>query len=149
MINLKIYILVAVLFTCCCKASIYSETIIANESNHTIEIIPYQNGIANNEMYQFIESMKEKRVYESRSGAYYVYEFSLVDSIMVVFDTNVKAVHYSPRITNGKNSKSLKFDNPRNFFNQENYSCKIDQSKCSSKSNCNYRFTEQDYLDAE
>jgi hypothetical protein len=82
-------------------------------------------------------------------GNGWVGPFSFVDSLVVVFHSSKKAVHYFNNVT-GKNPNALLTNNPRSLFNEDNYVQKtIIDDDCHLETEFIYTFTEQDYLNAK
>jgi hypothetical protein len=150
----KILILSCLIVLFSCKEeSTNTKTVFQNKSGHSIEVRPYIQGresiedvkiIANNESIVILD--KDNR--GKGTGFTYPKYILSMDSVEVIFDGTVKAVHYSENIVIG-NPKALGYANPRNIYNEANYIRKItSEDKNNIYNEYTFVFTEQDYLNA-
>jgi len=141
------------LFSCIKEDTTNTKTIFQNKSGHSIEVRPYIQGrksiedvkiIANNESIVILD--KDNR--GKGTGFTYPRYILSMDSVEVIFDGTVKAVHYNDNIVLG-NPRALGYANPRNIYNEANYIRKItSEDKNNIYNEYTFVFTEQDYLNA-
>ena len=137
-------ILIAGVFTIssCCKANISFKEVIKNETNHLIELKRFRNGIEVSSMSLAASSKVETGIIRDVTE----------DSMIVVYDKIVRAVHYSSALkTPGTNLKAIKASDPRSFYNSKSYQVvrEGDLNRCGSSSTIStFTFVEQDYLNA-
>lgn len=135
-------ILIAGAFTIssCCKPIINFQEVIKNESNRSIELIRFRNGI---EVSSVALAPSLKVVTD-------IIRDATEDSTIVVYDNTVRAVYYSSVLkTPGTNLKAIKADDPRSFYNANSYQVTKKDFRCGGSSTIStFSFTEQDYLNA-
>jgi hypothetical protein len=147
--SILIVLLTLSIHGCRCKASLSSQTFITNSSTHQTELVPYKDGLAMNQKSILLRNSENKSFY-TNNGGIFLFDIA-VDSIEVVFDETIKAVHYSFEISkSGKNPKAIKYNQPRNLHNSSSFELSVkEESKCNTIHEYKYTFTEQDYLNAK
>lgn len=150
-----LYLLTLVFFSSCVKDyKSTTATFIKNTTSHKIEIIPYTNGVVNNEYYKLIEAYQDLEVYSGNVyGKTLEPDFGTLlqpnDSIVIKFDDSVKITHlkFNSTIQTGH---YILYDSNRSISNPSNYVKTIEkETKHYLRGNFRYTFTEQDYLDAK
>ena len=155
----NILLIAIILLASCRKESSYSTTnYICNESNHSIKINYYKDGvIQNNLAINAIVNSSCHIVYQSNGfgkGAASNYLNSTIDmdSSIILFDDNEYAVHYSYNKT-GLNPKAIIFGNPRNIFGGSSVggwtNRTISETKNHIDTELKFIITEKDYLNAK
>jgi hypothetical protein len=125
-----------------------------NTSIHKIKIMPYYKGNIYLEGVKNIPENSSSEVLFSRNrgksaGLSYATDLMFSDSLFVLYDDSICAVHYPQNLT-GDNPQAIKYDNTRNLFNEKNYQYKIiSEEKYKIHTEYTFTFTEQDYLDAK
>jgi len=141
-------------FSCRHEESTSTKTFITNNSSHSIEIIPYYQGVISNVDIKYIAPNSTLPILTNHTrgkSAGYSYPIYLiaVDSIYVLYD-NLKTVVYYKENSTGNNPKAITYDSSRSIYNEANYIRKITQEDKRSISNeYTFTFTEQDFLDAK
>ncbi len=118
---LIVHILVIALAACKKESSYSTNNFICNNSNHSINITYYKDGIIiSNLTIDSIADASCHLVYNSNgfgkgNASNYLNSTINLDSAIVLFDNNTQAVHYGFN-TIGSNTKAIVFGNPRNIF---------------------------------
>jgi hypothetical protein len=138
--------------------TVYKATLV-NQTSHTILIEPYKNGVVrqgdiirlnHNSSFQIAHGA-ERGLIEVPFFHCEYFEINQQDSIVVVFDTIHKIIHYNYLLPSQKYSKHYLIQSNRNLNNREG-SYVFNSEKKSKHNRYNthtYTFTEQDYLDAK
>lgn len=140
--------------SCRYEESTFTKTFIANNSSHSLKLIPYYQGMSSNVDVKDVAPNSTLEILNNNNrgkGTGYSYAIYLIpfDSLYVVYDNTDSCVYYREN-SNGINSKAIKYDSIRSIYNVSNYVRKITQEDKRSISNeYTFTFTEQDYLDAK
>ncbi len=148
-----LYLLFIVHVSCRYEESTSTTTFITNNSSHSIEIIPYYQGMISTIDIKDIAPNSTLSVLSNNTrgkSAGYSYPIYLiaVDSVYVSYD-NLNTVVYYKENSLSTNLKAITYDSSRSIYNEANYIRKIlIESKRSISNEYTFTFTEQDYLDA-
>ncbi len=152
----KVLLALVSILTACKKESSYStNNYICNNSNHSVKITYYKDGIIINNLRVDSISVSSCYLVHKSSGfgkgnaSNYLNSTINLDSALVLFDNNTLAVHYGFN-TIGSNTKAIAFGNPRNIFGGSSTggweSRIVSETKRHIETELKYTFTEQDYL---
>lgn len=127
-----------------------TDTILKNPLQHNVEIYYYLNGIITDSVVIPMLSQKIVSSINNRGkGSGLTYPnivISFFDSAAVAFDDTVWITHY-PKNANPANSTALIYINPRNLFNQDNYTRTVMKEDKNYIENLYiFEFVEQDYI---
>jgi hypothetical protein len=147
----SILILVILINICSCTIEKYgsTETHLINTTEHQIKILGFKNGImkeisaiAPNETVLVLKMrVKGKTLYPNFGTLLQPY-----DSVKVVYDNSLSIIHQR---FNNSNQNGVTYENSRNLTNPDNYVMVITkEDKYSITGNFEFKFIEQDFLDA-
>lgn len=140
--------------SCIKEESTYSSTYLVNNTMHSIQLLPYFKGVISYDEAISIQPKSNILALSKSSrgkaqGLSYATYMVPYDSIYIVFDDSINAVHYRQN-EQGKSVSAIKYDNKRNIYNRDNYEYKIiSEEKYKIHTEYTFTFIEQDYLDAK
>jgi hypothetical protein len=151
--NAQIIILLATLLpSCVIDGHSDIKTNLINQSNHSIQILPYRNGVVEPISITTI-SLNDTAIVFTWEGKGkvnphdYGYYLSYYDSVKIVYNNSFTIIH---RKANDPNLSGIVYTNPRNIINSDNYLRSItSETGYSITGYFDFIFTEQDYLDAK
>lgn len=126
-------------------------TKLVNPTNHTIQIIPYNNG---NEVLSGIVTIYPQKTTEVAiwrgigkvNPQNYGYELQYCDSVKLLFENQSKIIYLNSGINN---QNGIVYSSVRNLINSKNYTKVIEFENAHSITGYfSYTFTEEDYIDA-
>jgi len=152
-----IVIIVLLILVSCRKESSYSTTnFICNEANHLVKIIYYKDGLVKSDLT--IGSIGSCNLVYTSNGfgkgnaSNYLNSTIDMDSAIVIFDNNIKAIHYSYNKI-GSNPKAIIFGNSRNIFGGSSsggwVNRIVSETKHHIETELKYTFIEQDFVEAK
>jgi hypothetical protein len=152
--NVQIIILLATLLpSCVIDGHSDIKTNLINQSNHSIQILPYRNGVVEPISITTIPVNDIMVVSISRGmGKVNPHNYGndlqlFCDSVKVIYDGVFTVIH---RKANDPNLSGIVYTNPRNIINSDNYLRTItSETGYSITAYFDFIFTEQDYLDAK
>jgi len=143
-------------FSCNLEESTNTKSLIINNTSSKVRIVPYYQGAIVKEDSVKINSNEKLKVLDKNergkgTGFSYPLYLAFYDSVIVVFDNSIQAIHYSYAVSGlSSNPTAIKHDSSRSLFNEANYVRTITQENKRSISNeYTFTFTAQDYLDAK
>ena len=134
----------------CCKKSLETYVKIQNNTSFDVSIQMYKNGKLSKIPTVILKGTSNVILDSTKIRLRDAADFNrFADSIVVVFDNQKKAVHYSFNKT-GDNPFAVLFKDKRCLFNGLAYESKVlIDNKCYAETEFIYTFVEQDYLDAK
>ena len=142
------------IISCTKEETTLSNSFAKNNTNHTIKVQPFYNGIVNTTMTFELQGKESKKIYYNNTrgkniGLTYGGINQPMDSFIVTFDNLYSIVHYKPPLI-GNNPKRYLYNSKRNLYNDTSYVTVLEnKTKYSNSWEFTYTFTEQDYLDAK
>jgi hypothetical protein len=137
---------------CTDQSSYQTISFFVNETNHTIIIKGYENGIFNSSLQQSISPNQKLLLYTDKNdgkGRGFVYPVIIIgglDSLVVEFDFIKKSTHNNSILLSGNNPKAIVFTNERNIFNENNWVLNTTKNtRRRLESEFTYTFTEKDF----
>lgn len=131
------------------------DTYFINSTRVSVKVVPYFGGNIYSDFEVFLNVAEEARVLQSNqkgkgSGLSYATKVDGMDSILVIYNEQDTAVHYSYQTSqNTKNISAVKYDDPRSLYREENYDRSIKtETKKYLENIYRYTFTEEDFLRA-
>lgn len=150
------FLIIGVLITDSCikESSAYAQTFFYNTTEHSVNVIPYQNGQVVNDQIITVKPKERKVVQElflkgKSLGVPFGERLRVYDSVLVIFDNVAVSKHLKFGDTSDCSNCILEVSN-RHIANSVNYVKTItESSKRSISGYFTYTFVEQDYLDAK
>ena len=127
-----------------------STTLINNQTNYSIQILPYREGQIDNTLAKTILAQQTSEVFQLRKagkspGPSFAIHLQPYDSVVVVFNQQKSITHLKFNSI-VDSSRRIPFNNNRSISNENNYSLKIlTDDKHFMESQYTYSFTESDY----